>query len=368
MRHRVASWTLFAVTVLGIIAVFVAHFVDLWVVEDFVQSLILPTIGAAILGLMLTLRLPENRIGWVLACVGLSGPLGSIAQSAQTPVTASDPEWLLPLLEAVEGVSFLLLFGGLLVFFPLWFPDGRLHSRRWRWVTPTYLLVSLLLLAALGAGMIADDGSTTFSILVPLTWVLVGPVAAFAAMVSRYRSSDIVVRAQLKWLVLAVGFILGGFISSFFVAYLPPWLNDALQLGVFVFFFVAIWWSITKHRLFEIDRLISRSVTYVLVIGLLATGLAGVAAFAGSQFQEPWVVAATTLGVAAAFNPVRRRVQSVVDRRFDRSRYDAERVMGVVAASLRNEVDSEIILAGWIAAVAETMHPSSARIWVRSSR
>jgi hypothetical protein len=91
-----------------------------------------------------------------------------------------------------------------------------------------------------------------------------------------------------------------------------------------------------------------------------------VAALAGSQFDEPWVVAATTLAVAALFNPLRKRIQGWVDRRFNRSRYDAEHVMDEFASSLRDRVDPEGVVDGWVGVVSETMQPSAQGLWVRN--
>ena len=128
---------------------------------------------------------------------------------------------------------------------------------------------------------------------------------------------------------------------------------------------VSIYLAITRYRLYEVDRLISRTLTYALVVGLLAGVVALAAALVGTRFDSPLVVAATTLGVAALFNPLRRRVQRVVDRRFNRSRYDAERVMDEFAHSLRDEVEEEAVVEGWQGVVKETMHPSSVGVWVK---
>jgi uncharacterized membrane protein YbhN (UPF0104 family) len=130
---------------------------------------------------------------------------------------------------------------------------------------------------------------------------------------------------------------------------------------------VSIFLAITRYRLYDIDRLISRTITYALVVGVLITAVAGLATVVGTQFEEPWVVAATTLGVAAIFNPLRRRVQVWVDRRFNRSKYDAERVMDEFAGSLRDEVDGDEVVDGWVQAVTETMQPSAMGVWVRGS-
>jgi hypothetical protein len=123
--------------------------------------------------------------------------------------------------------------------------------------------------------------------------------------------------------------------------------------------------AVTRYRLYEIDRIISRTVSYVLVVAVLVGAVAALAALVGAQFQEPWVVAATTLGVAALFTPLRRRSQTWVDRRFNRSHYDAERVMDGFAASLRSQVDPDDVTGDWLAVVNETMQPAAAGVWVK---
>jgi hypothetical protein len=126
--------------------------------------------------------------------------------------------------------------------------------------------------------------------------------------------------------------------------------------------------AITRHRLYEIDRLISRTVSYTIVIGLLAVlyvaGLTGLTTLLDTDSQL--AVAGSTLAVAALFNPLRRRVQATVDHRFNRSRYDAERVMDGFTWSLRDEVDPDRVVAGWMSVVNETMKPIASGVWVRS--
>jgi hypothetical protein len=130
---------------------------------------------------------------------------------------------------------------------------------------------------------------------------------------------------------------------------------------------IAIAMAVLRYKLYEIDRIVSRTITYTIVVGVLLGAVALVATIVGAQFDSPPVVAATTLGVAAVFNPLRRRVQVVVDRRFNRSRYDAERVMDDFAGSLRDRTDAGEVLDGWVEVVADTMQPSKVGLWVRFS-
>ena len=130
---------------------------------------------------------------------------------------------------------------------------------------------------------------------------------------------------------------------------------------------VSIAVAITRFRLYEIDRLVSRTVSYLLVVGLLAALFIGVVTAAGSLLEtdSDLVIAASTLAVAALFNPLRKRVQSRVDRRFNRSRYDAQKVMDGFSDSLRDQVDPVRVIEGWVGVVAQTMQPAVAGVWVR---
>jgi hypothetical protein len=171
-------------------------------------------------------------------------------------------------------------------------------------------------------------------------------------------------REQLRWLVPPFIALMIGVVGEFGGGQGGWVANVFLPLGLFLVP-VAMGIAITRYRLYEIDRIISRTVTYAVVAGVLAGAVAGVAAMVGTRFDSPPVVAATTLGVAAVFNPLRRRVQRVVDRRFNRSRYDAERVMDDFAATLRDMTGAEEVVAGWMASVETTMNPSAVGVWVR---
>jgi hypothetical protein len=142
---------------------------------------------------------------------------------------------------------------------------------------------------------------------------------------------------------------------------------DILFNVAVVGFPVAVGVAVLRYRLYEIDRIISRTVSYALVVGLLGLVLFGLVAGLGAWLgrENQLVVAVSTLAVAALFNPVRRRVQGWVDRRFNRSRYDAERVMSEFVGSLRDRTDPDGVVEGWVGVVSETMQPTSVGVWVR---
>jgi hypothetical protein len=194
-------------------------------------------------------------------------------------------------------------------------------------------------------------------------------VASVVSLIVRLIRSEGVERQQLKWFLFAGTLVVLSLVVESLMDFLDdgpiPFWVDALSTVGIVLLPVSMILAIFRYRLYDIDRIISRTVTYAVVVALLAGIVALVATFVSTQFDEPLVVAATTLGVAAVFNPLRRRVQRVVDRRFNRSRYDAERVMDEFAATLRDETDEGAVVDGWRGVVYETMHPSSVGVWVK---
>jgi hypothetical protein len=159
------------------------------------------------------------------------------------------------------------------------------------------------------------------------------------------------VKAALRWVVVGLTTVF-----ALWIAVMAPY--QAAVNGVD-----------NLYRLDEIDRIVSRTVSYALVVGVLGLVFFGVvtALTAWLSAESDLVVAGSTLAVAALFNPVRRRVQAWVDRRFNRSRYDAERVMDGFASSLRDRVDPEGVVDGWVGVVSDTMQPRSVAVWVRSA-
>ncbi len=321
-----------------------------------------------IVGAVLVLRVPSNSVSWLTAFISLGFTALTIVD-LWLPQSASF---------ALTGfLIFLVLLPGLGVLLPLLFPTGGPPSRKWRWVL-TLCVASTVTIAAgfawtawIDDGNLADTGdcsSTGGCIqLLGLVGLLVGVVAAFVSFGVRWRRSVGVEREQLRWLIppfliLVVGLLVefGGFQDNIVAVIALPLGLMTLPLGIGI--------AITRYRLYEIDRIISRTVSYTLVVGLLGVVFAvGVVWIPGilQIGESPLLVAATTLAVAALFNPLRRRVQRIVDRRFNRSKYDAERVMDEFAGSLRDGVDEPSLVAGWVTVVSETMEPGGIGVWVR---
>jgi hypothetical protein len=195
-------------------------------------------------------------------------------------------------------------------------------------------------------------------------------IASVSAFVIRFRKASSLERQQFKWLLLAVaifGLVYAGLAMTPNPAGSFLDLLFALSVGAIP---VAVAIGVLRYRLYEIDRIISRTVGYVLVVGLLAAVLLGALSLLTLVLpaESPLAVAGSTLAAAALFNPVRKRVHDSVDRRFNRSRYDAQRVLDHLTASMRDEIDPESVRERWLAAVVGTMQPASVAVWIKVGR
>jgi hypothetical protein len=199
--------------------------------------------------------------------------------------------------------------------------------------------------------------------------LLVLTVACVAAMVQRFRKAGAVEREQMKWLMLAVGFygVVYGTLAVINGEQPLGWVDVLFALSL-ASIPVAIAIAVLRYRLYDIDRLLSRTVSYTVVVGLLAALFFGTISVLTSLLPAPSdvTIAASTLAVFALFNPLRKRVQNAVDRRFNRSRYDSRIVMEHFADTLRDQVDADQVVDGWVGAVSETMQPVSVGVWLRS--
>jgi hypothetical protein len=270
------------------------------------------------------------------------------------------------------------------------FPDGALLSPRWRWVVALeVVMVGFMVGSATFAdelALITEEDETLWSIANPIgflpdsfyqgvfgtVWtvgLLLLTVAGVVAVVLRFRSGTTVQRQQLKWPLFGValfGISYGATAVTSGAATGTGW--DALFGLSLAAIPVSIAIAVLKYRLYDLDRIVSRTVTYALVAALLvaAYGLIvlGLGSFLGRD--NPLAIAAATLAAAALFNPLRTRIRGWVDRRFNRSRYDAERVIEGFVSSMRDRVDPDGLVEGWIGVATETMQPTAVGAWVRS--
>lgn len=284
-------------------------------------------------GLMLTLR-THNVIGWL--SIGLAAALGLNLHGYGG-------------LEIIAVAAILLLF-----------PTGRLPSPRWRIAAIALGIAAASALAAVTVGF-----SNDYAWLVFMVCVLPVMAAGAIRIVGDYRRAEGELRQQLKW----VAWVLGVGAALLAVSLVPlPYLDDAHELAGLVLLVgapIAIALAVSKYRLYEVDRLISRTVTYGLVLVVVGAAYAGIVTLIASRLDGPVAVATATLVAAALFQPLRRRIQQGVDRRFNRSRYDAERIAAEFSGSLRGKVDAGEVIGGWLAVVGSTLQPRSAGVWIR---
>ncbi len=328
-----------------------------------------------VVGVIIASHRPGNRIAWI--CLGFSGVWSIwifldaiLAYQTAHPGSLSRPDLMAALAYPlwVPGV-------GLIGFLLLLFPDGRLPSPRWRPVA--WLLGGTMALLTLTGfflpGVVQetvyvnplgiealesfDQGAPGFALVVILVSCI---VASAVSVVLRYRNAVGSERLQLKWMMAA------GVVAATAYALLFVWDDFDIQL-VWAVIPIAIGLSMHRHHLYDIDRLISRTVVYAIVVGVLALVFAGVVLILGNVLpgDDALPVAASTLAVAAVFNPLRRRVQNRVDRFFHRSHYNAELVAAGFAIGLRDETDSDRIVQGWVGVVSETMQPTAVGVWTR---
>lgn len=352
-------------------------------------GLALATATDASVGAALTLRRPGNIVGIVLmlAAVLLAATfLGFVGggllyeERGRRDILAG-----LVALIAVLGIYPSLIVAGPLL--ALVFPTGRLPGPRWRW--PVGAIVAAIAVGSATVvvrpgrigGSFADNpfGVGGFSGSEPL-WAMGETLAAaalpfalllaFAAVIVRVRGSTGVERAQLKWFV-ASNAVVGAFLTISFADGATQTFVDLLAPLSLSLPPIAVGIAILRYRLYEIDRLISRTVSWALVTGVLVAAFAGAvvalqAVLAGFTQGETLAVAASTLVVFALFQPLRRRVQSAVDRRFDRARYDAQRTVDAFAEQLSNEVDLTRLRAALVATADDAMRPVCATVWLRA--
>ena len=344
----------------------------------------------AALGLIIARRQPGNPLGWLL--IGFSGWVALYDIAAGYAVLdyhfhhGDLPLGPAAVLITSELWIVMFLMMPLVI---LLFPDGRLPPR-WRLVLGAYLAICALLIAALlgfgawdmagtqilvtGKGQLVSNpgpsgaAGTAFVILlaaVPMLW------ASFVArQVLSWRHATGERRAQLKWLMagsaLTVTGLAGGVLFGTSSVPLASALsNVSLAFGVFSLP-AGISIGILKYHLYDIDRIISRTLAYAIVTGLLVGMYAGLVLLTTQVFRvhTPVAVAAATLAAAALFNPLRRRVQKAVDRRFNRARYDADTTIAAFAALVRDAVDLDAVHADLLIAVHAALEPAQVSVWL----
>jgi hypothetical protein len=347
--------------------------------------------GYATVGAVIAAR-SRNRVGWLFLAFGLvaalmvfTGPYqdrGVVLAPGSLPAAA-----IVGQLGSV-GWSATFLFLGLLL---LLFPDGRLPSARWRPAALVFVgSLGLLLVYSLFEPTTGTHHGVNISN--PLAVQALGhptakaviagtlPVAQVSlavmalAPLQRFRRADPVQRQQLKWFAFVVGACFVSALAALALRAVLPivWvLGAAVVLGVLVGIPVAVAVAVLRYRLYDIDRLISRALAYVILTVVLGLGYGGLVLALGQLFgtigerTPSWAVAGATLAVAALFQPARRRIQRVVDRRFNRRKYDTAKTVEAFGTRLRDEIELDTLSAELLAVVDQTMQPTAVWLWLR---
>jgi hypothetical protein len=361
-----------------------------------IAFLAFPAVGAVIVS-----REPRNAIGWVLLGIGVSNgladALGIYAHFGLTidPASLPGPAYALAL-SAPLWVPAIGLPGTFLI---LLFPDGRLPSGKWRaWsyfcagaMVVCYTTLVVLPYSFSDFGYPDIRNPLAIDALRPvvdeIVFVVVSiPIAILGcavALIKRFRRSRGVARLQMRWLAGAAAVValmylalMALHVPSLVTGREPPgWVGPIGDIGIlaFVLLPVAVGIAVLRYRLYEIDLIINRALVYgtlTATLGLVyaagVIGGGGLLRDVSGGGSNSFVVAASTLAVAALFRPARGRIQGFIDRRFYRRRYDATRTVEAFASRLRDEIDLEALRTDLVAAVQETMQPRGVSIWLRS--
>ncbi len=336
-------------------------------------------VAFTVVGALIAGRRPEHPIGWLFLGVGATSVVSVLGYEYAVRSLFTSP-WLPGGAVASWLAAWTWSPGlGLIVVAALLFPTGKPLSPRWRWLiwlvgAPT---VVITVVSAVGTWSLrgrvllgevdAAAGHwtiTVVSMLFPL--VLLAAILSLVGLVVRYRRARGIERAQLKWLALVAVVMAGSIVTGETVALEGAARNVVDILGTPLWFPVAAGVAILRHNLFDIDRIVSRTVTYALITAVLASLYVAVAVLPSTLFglQSDLFVAAATLTAAAAFGPVRRRIQNLVDGRFNRNRYDARRTIESFGVRLREELDLDALRDEVEVVARATMHPSHIHLWL----
>ncbi len=345
--------------------------------------------ASAVVGGLVASRRPENPIGWFFLSGALCFTFVAFASGYATYGLLTAPGTLPGARAIAWPLSWLWVPGVMLVlvFVPLYFPDGHLVSRRWRWIVRFALVfgLSAAVHSALSPGEMQDSGIANplgiealrpfLDLFERLVFWLYFPLlfTSAASLVVRFRRSGSVERQQIKWLGLAALAIPVWFLTNKPVQAAAPNLFLILDaVVVFALIPAAAGIAILRYRLYDIDLIINRTLVYgALTASLVLLYLGGIALLQGlfralTGQESSLAVVASTLAIAALFSPLRRRIQGFIDRRFYRKKYDAARTLEAFSAVLRDETDLVRLTPELLAVVRETMQPEHTSLWLRA--
>ena len=363
---------------------------DVDIFDYWVESVLI-SVSCSTVGALIASRRPENPTGWIFCALGLAAGIRHFCAEYAIYALLAEPGSLpfggvLAWITSWIRVPYFSLF----VFLALLFPNGRLPSSRWRWVawfTAFVVVVGTISVAfsrsaTRGLGPIVNPfGIEGVAGVVTLTELLVfalGIVAGASLFVRLRHATSWVERQQIKWFAYAITVTASGAILTYSVGEAAGvgWLR---RVG-FVFVMVglvgistSVGIAISRYRLYEIDHIINRTLVYgsltallgVVYFGGVATSEVVFSALTGQEQQPQLAIVASTLVIAALFNPLRRRIQGFIDRRFYRRRYDARRTLEALSVQLRHETDLAALSDDLVEVVRETMQPAHVSLWLR---
>jgi hypothetical protein len=399
MSARIASriaWSLWALSValtaLSLLLLVLnlshpdVHVYDYWL-ENTLSAVLFSTVGAIVAS-----RRAENTVGWLFCLLGLAFSIGHFSSQYAIYAQLVQPD-LLPAGQALAWISSWILppIIGLQVFSFLLFPTGRLPSRRWMWLAWLTMACAVVgtIFSAFSFGANAGLGPVQNPLGIEgfskvydavLTFLTLLVVAAAFSPFARLRRAGGVERQQIKWFAYAAAATVGGLVFAYMIPNsldTPPWFEwtgYALLIATTPTIPISIGIAILRYRLYDIDRIINRTLVYgslsamlvALYFGGVAITQAIIQALTGREDLPQLAIVASTLVIAALFNPLRRYIQSFIDRRFYRNKYDARKTLEAFSAKLRDETDLGALSNDLVGVVRETMQPSHVSLWLRT--
>lgn len=365
---------------------------------DGLLSALLTLVFAGVGALIASLR-PRNPVGWFLCVAALLSAWGNLSldYAVRELIHLHTSQPLAVAAALIGGITRALGFYFMLTLVPLYFPNGKLVSPRWRWIiwgiaAATLANIIGILLTPFGdytdlrlqgvhnpIGFLPADVGENLAVWSTFAFFFI-TICAAISIVLRFRRSHGVERQQIKWFAYAMSIGAGGgFLILIVVMIISP---NGIPFGSFFYLItvgmpISAGIAILRHRLYDIDIIINRTLVYSSLTAILAALYFGVVigaqtltqAITGKQAgQSPVVIVLTTLLVAALFQPLRAWLQRGIDRRFYRSRYDAAKTVAAFSATLRSEVDLGQLNERLLDVVEETMRPSYASLWLRETR
>jgi hypothetical protein len=345
-------------------------------------ALILAFLAFATMGAVVAARVPRNAIGWLFLAIAILAALSALTENYAFH-TAVEKPGSLPF-----GVAVAWLYSWtwyptviLLLFVPLLYPTGRVPGPRWRLL----LLAEIVLVAVVSALYMLNPGPLDGDKKLPANPIGLEPVGTavdhlgvvlgltavaflvlgIISLVIRFRRSRDVERQQIKIMAFAAAIVLAGIVATFFSS---GW-SDVIFAVTILLFPTAVGVAMLRYRLYDVDRVINKTLVYGALTAVLAAAyaglvLAGQALFSSFAGGSNLAIAISTLLVAALFMPLRRRIQGFVDRRFYRRRYDAARTLERFTARLREQVDLDVLNEDLVDVVRETMEPARVSLWL----